>query len=161
MNDSLTHLDSAGRAHMVDVSSKEVTERVASARGRVTMDRRTLDLVVAGDVPKGDVLTVARIAGIMAAKRTSEIIPLCHPLGLTSASVVVEPDALQSAITIMATCRVTGRTGVEMEALTAVSAAALTIYDMLKAVDRHMVIEGVHLIEKSGGRSGAWHHDPR
>ena len=161
MNDSLTHLDSSGRARMVDVSTNEVTERVAKARGRVTMDRRTLELVIAGDVPKGDVLTVARIAGIMAAKKTSEIIPLCHPLGLTSASVVLEPDAQHSAITITATCKVTGRTGVEMEALTAVSAAALTVYDMLKAVDRHMTIDGVRLIEKSGGRSGDRRHDQR
>ncbi len=161
MNDSLTHLDPGGRARMVDVSDKDVTERVARARGRVTMDRRTLDLVLADGIPKGDVLAVARIAGIMAAKKTSDIIPLCHPLGLTSASVVLEPDTEHCAITITATCRVTGRTGVEMEALTAVSAAALTVYDMLKAVDRHMMIDAVHLIEKSGGRSGNWRHDQR
>ncbi|MCE2519065.1 MAG: cyclic pyranopterin monophosphate synthase MoaC [Alphaproteobacteria bacterium] len=161
MNDSLTHLDTSGRARMVDVSDKAVTERVARALGRVTMDRRTLDLVVAGDVPKGDVLAVARIAGIMAAKKTSEIIPLCHPLGLTSVSVMLEPDTEHSAITIVATCRVTGRTGVEMEALTAVSVAALTVYDMLKAVDRHMVIDGIHLVEKSGGRSDDRRHDQR
>lgn len=161
MRDSLTHIDTSGKARMVDVSAKAVTERVAKARGRVTMDRRTLDLVVAGDAPKGDVLAVARIAGIMAAKKTSEIIPLCHPLALTSASVVLEPDTERSAITIVATCRVTGRTGVEMEALTAVSVAALTVYDMLKAVDRHMTIDGIHLVEKSGGRSGDWRHDQR
>ena len=159
MSDSLTHLDTSGRARMVDVSTKAVTERMARARGSVTMDRSTLDLVVAGDVPKGDVLAVARIAGIMAAKKTSEIVPLCHPLGLTSVGVVLEPDTERSAITIAATCRVTGRTGVEMEALTAVSAAALTVYDMLKAVDRHMTIDGIHLVEKSGGRSGEWRHD--
>lgn len=161
MRDSLTHLDTSGQARMVDVSAKAVTERVARARGCVTMDRRTLDLVVAGDAPKGDVLAVARIAGIMAAKKTSDIIPLCHPLGLTSANVVLEPDTERSAITIIATCRVTGRTGVEMEALTAVSVAALTVYDMLKAVDRHMTIDGIHLVEKSGGRSGDWRHDQR
>ena len=161
MKDSLTHLDASGKARMVDVSAKAVTERVAKARGRVTMDRRTLDLVVAGDAPKGDVLAVARIAGIMAAKKTSEIIPLCHPLGLTSVSVVLEPDTERSAVTIVATCRVTGRTGVEMEALTAVSVAALTVYDMLKAVDRRMAIDGIHLVEKSGGRSGDWRHDQR
>ncbi len=161
MKESLTHLDTSGKARMVDVSAKAVTERMARARGRVTMDRRTLDLVAAGDAPKGDVLAVARIAGIMAAKKTSDIIPLCHPLGLTSVSVVLEPDTERSAIIIVATCRVTGRTGVEMEALTAVSVAALTVYDMLKAVDRHMAIDGIHLVEKSGGRSGDWRHDQR
>ncbi len=161
MRGSLTHLDSSGQARMVDVSAKAETERLARARGRVTMDRRTLDLVIGGDAPKGDVLAVARVAGIMAAKNTSRLIPLCHPLGLTSARVMLEPDTEHCAITIEATCQVTGKTGVEMEALTAVSVAALTVYDMLKAVDRHMAIEGIHLVEKSGGRSGDWRNDQR
>ena len=159
MSERLTHLDDKGQARMVDVSSKSETERTATAFGRVVMDRRTLEMLMAGEVPKGDVLAVARIAGIMAAKRTSDIVPLCHPLALTSVGVTLEPNPALSAIDIHATCRVTGRTGVEMEALTAVSAAALTVYDMLKAVDRGMVIGEVRLLEKSGGRSGAWRHD--
>ena len=161
MNDRLTHLDDRGNARMVDVSAKEETERSATAFGCVVMERRTLDLIVAGEVPKGDVLAVARIAGIMAAKKTSDIIPLCHPLGLSSVSVTLEPNAGSPGIDISATCKVTGRTGVEMEALTAVSAAALTVYDMLKAVDRGMTIEEIRLVEKSGGRSGTWRHDHR
>ena len=161
MSDSLTHLDSSGQARMVDVSAKAETHRLARARGRVTMHRHTLDLVINGDAPKGDVLAVARIAGIMAAKNTSQLIPLCHPLGLSSARVTLEPDTEHCAVTIEATCQVRGRTGVEMEALTAVSVAALTVYDMLKAVDRRMAIEDIHLVEKSGGHSGDWRNDQR
>lgn len=159
MNDRLTHLDDRGHAHMVDVSAKAHSERTATAFGRVVMAERTLALVTAGQAPKGDVLAVARIAGIMAAKKTPDIIPLCHPLGLSAISVTLEPGTGRPCIDINATCRVTGQTGVEMEALTAVSAAALTIYDMLKAVDRGMVIEQIRLVDKSGGRSGEWRHD--
>ena len=154
MNDRLTHLDDRGNARMVDVSAKEETERSATAFGCVVMERRTLDLIVAGEVPKGDVLAVARIAGIMAAKKTSDIIPLCHPLGLSSVSVTLEPNAGSPGIDISATCKVTGRTGVEMEALTAVSVAALTLYDMCKSVDRGMRIQNIRLVRKRGGKSG-------
>jgi cyclic pyranopterin phosphate synthase len=150
----LTHLDAAGNARMVDVSDKDVTVREATARGRVTMAPETLALVTEGRAKKGDVLAVARIAGIMAAKRTHELIPLCHPLALQSVTVELGPDAAASAIDVTATVRVEGRTGVEMEALTAVSVACLTVYDMLKAADRAMRIEAVRLVEKSGGRSG-------
>jgi cyclic pyranopterin phosphate synthase len=148
----LTHFDAAGKARMVDVGDKAATARVAVAAGRVVMKPETAALVVAGTAAKGDVLGVARIAGIMAAKRTAELIPLCHPLALSSVSVdfTVEVEAVE----IVATVATTGPTGVEMEALTAVSVAALTIYDMLKAVDRGMRIDSVRLREKSGGRSG-------
>ncbi|MBM3582978.1 MAG: cyclic pyranopterin monophosphate synthase MoaC [Alphaproteobacteria bacterium] len=149
-----SHLDEHGRAVMVDVSAKAATERIAVARGRVVMRPETAALIAGHGVAKGDVLATARIAGIMAAKRTAEIIPLCHPLAL--ASVKVELAVETDAVTIEATCKVTGPTGVEMEALTAVAAAALTVYDMCKAVDRDMTIEAVQLVHKSGGRSGTY-----
>jgi cyclic pyranopterin phosphate synthase len=151
---ALTHLDSEGRASMVDVGAKDETRREAIARGAVTMRPETLALILAGGTAKGDVLAVARVAGIMAAKRTPELIPLCHTLLLTHVSVVIEPDRQASALQIEATVRTTGQTGVEMEALTAVSVAALTIYDMCKAVDRAMRIGDIRLAEKRGGRSG-------
>ena len=150
---TLTHFDEAGRAAMVDVAGKPETERLAMARGRVVMAPATLTLIAEGRAGKGDVLGVARIAGIMAAKKTSDLIPLCHPLMLTKVSLdltLTMPDTIE----IEAVVRVTGRTGVEMEALTAVTIAALTIYDMVKAVDRGMRIEGVHLALKEGGKSG-------
>ncbi|HWQ13992.1 MAG TPA: cyclic pyranopterin monophosphate synthase MoaC [Roseiflexaceae bacterium] len=150
----LTHLDSEGRAHMVDVGTKEETQREAVARGAVRMRPETLRLIVAGGVPKGDVLAVARVAGIMAAKRTPDLVPLCHPLLLTHVAVELRPDAGGEALLIEAVVRTAGRTGVEMEALTAVSAAALTVYDMCKAVDRGMRITDVRLVRKRGGRSG-------
>jgi cyclic pyranopterin phosphate synthase len=155
----LTHFDEAGRAAMVDVAGKPETERLAVARGRVVMAPETLALIAEGRAGKGDVLGVARLAGIMAAKRTSDLIPLCHPLMLTKVSVdltIAEPDTIE----IEAAVRVTGRTGVEMEALTAVSVAALTIYDMVKAVDRGMRIEGIHLALKEGGKSGRFESAP-
>ena len=146
---------------MVDVSAKDVTAREAVARGRVVMHPETLALIVEGRVPKGDVLAVARVAGIMAAKRTHELIPLCHPLALTAVEVRLEPAPAgpDAAVDIEATVRTTGRTGVEMEALTAVSVAALTVYDMCKAVERGMRIEDVHLTAKSGGKSGDYRAD--
>jgi len=152
----LTHLDSKGRARMVDVSAKDVTVRLAIASGRVTMRPETLRLIAAGSAPKGDVLAAARLAGIMAAKRTADLVPLCHPLPLDSITVDLECDESQSAVAITARCKTTGRTGVEMEALTAVTVAALTVYDMCKAVDRAMVIGEVRLLHKSGGRSGTY-----
>jgi cyclic pyranopterin phosphate synthase len=150
----LTHLDAEGNARMVDVSAKDVTVREATAKGRVTMAAETLRLVTTGTAKKGDVLAVARIAGIMAAKRTHDLIPLCHPLALQSVNVDLSPDEAGPAVEVTATVRVEGKTGVEMEALTAVSVACLTVYDMLKAADRAMRIEAVRLVEKSGGRSG-------
>ena len=150
----LSHLGKGGEAHMVDVSAKPVTQRVAVAEGRVLMQTKTLDIVRRGDAKKGDVLGTARIAGIMAAKRTHELIPLCHPLLLSQVEVDVTPDAKLPGIRVTARVKVSGQTGVEMEALTAVSVACLTIYDMVKAVDRGMRIEGIRLMEKSGGRSG-------
>jgi cyclic pyranopterin phosphate synthase len=150
----LTHFDAEGRAHMVDVSGKDVTERVAVARGAVEMAPETLALIVEGRAAKGDVLAVARLAGIMAAKRTAELIPLCHPLALAKVSVDLTPDMGADRVEIEATVKVTGRTGVEMEALTAVSVAALTVYDMVKAVDRGMRITDVRLSLKEGGKSG-------
>jgi cyclic pyranopterin phosphate synthase len=156
---ALTHLGSAGEAHMVDVSAKAETSRVARARGQVTMAPETLRLAVAGQAKKGDVFGVARIAGIMAAKKTSELIPLCHPLALSSVSVEITPDEALPGLRVLAEASVAGKTGVEMEALTAVSVACLTIYDMLKAVDRFMRIEGVELVEKRGGKSGDWRRD--
>jgi cyclic pyranopterin phosphate synthase len=152
--DKLTHLGSRGEARMVDVSAKDTTARVAVAEGRVVMTGKTLDLVLKGDAKKGDVLGAARIAGIMAAKRTHELIPLCHPLPITKVEVDIAPDRKLPGLVVRATVQVTGQTGVEMEALTAVSVACLTIYDMVKAVDRGMRIEGVRLIEKRGGKSG-------
>jgi cyclic pyranopterin phosphate synthase len=151
---TLTHIDAAGRARMVDVSAKDDTAREATARGRVTMLAGTLELIVREGLPKGDVLAVAQIAGVMAAKRTHELIPMCHPLLLTGIDVRLEPDAAAPAVEIEATVRTTGKTGVEMEALTAVTVAALTVYDMCKAVDRGMRIVDVRLVRKSGGKSG-------
>ena len=151
---TLTHLGASGEARMVDVSEKTSTERVAVAEGRVIMSKATLDLVVSGNAKKGDVLGTARIAGIMAAKRTHELIPLCHPLAILQVVLDLAPDAQLPGITIRASVKVQGQTGVEMEALTAVSVACLTVYDMVKAAEREMRIEGIRLIEKSGGKSG-------
>jgi len=150
---ALTHLGARGEARMVDVSEKPTTQRVAVAEGRVRMSGKTLALVLRGNAKKGDVLGAARIAGIMAAKRTHELIPLCHPLALTKVTVDIAPDG-QRGLRVEVTAAVTGQTGVEMEALTAVSVACLTIYDMVKAVERTMRIEGIRLIEKRGGKSG-------
>jgi cyclic pyranopterin monophosphate synthase len=150
----LTHIDQGGAARMVDVSEKATTERIAVAEGRVRMSAETLALVMSGNAKKGDVLGAARIAGIMAAKKTHELIPLCHPLAITKVEVDIAPDERAPALLVRATVKVTGQTGVEMEALTAVSVACLTIYDMVKAVDRAMRIDGIRLIEKRGGRSG-------
>jgi cyclic pyranopterin phosphate synthase len=152
----LTHIAESGEAHMVDVSAKDATSRIGVAVGRVVMKPETLALIIAGDAKKGDVLGTARIAGIMAAKRTHELIPLCHPLALSQVIVDLEPDAALPGVRVRASVKVTGQTGVEMEALTAVSVACLTIYDMVKAVDRFMTIEGVGMTEKSGGKSGDW-----
>ncbi len=149
-----THFDDSGNARMVDVSDKEVTERTATAAGRVLMQPATLALIRDGGVKKGDVLQVARLAGIMAAKRTADLIPLCHPLALTSVEVDLACNEADNAVDITATCKLKGRTGVEMEALTAVSVAALTVYDMCKAVDRGMRVEQVRLTHKAGGKSG-------
>lgn len=152
----LTHVDEKGQARMVDVGNKPVTERIATATALVRMRPETLALIIAGDAKKGDVLAVARIAGIQGAKKCSELIPLCHPLALNSVDVQFELDPNESLIRITATCKVSGKTGVEMEALTAASVAGLTIYDMCKAVDRDMEISEVRLEEKSGGKSGDW-----
>jgi indole-3-glycerol phosphate synthase len=151
-----THLDAEGRARMVDVSDKAETERIATAGARIVMRPETLERILSGDVAKGDVLAVARLAGIMAAKRTPELIPLCHPLALTSINVELECVPERSAVEITATCKLRGRTGVEMEALTAASVAALTVYDMCKAVDRGMIVTDLRLLRKSGGKSGDW-----
>ena len=151
---SLTHIDASGEARMVDVSAKPATERIAVAEGRVVMSKATLELIVSGNAKKGDVLGTARIAGIMAAKRTHELIPLCHPLAISQVEVDLTPNAKLPGIDVRARVKVAGKTGVEMEALTAVAVACLTIYDMVKAIDRGMRIEGIRLIEKSGGRSG-------
>ena len=156
MSDRLTHLDEQGHAHMVDVGEKPVTRREAIAEASGSMQPETLDLLVNGKHKKGDVLAVARIAGIQAAKKTSDLIPLCHPLMLESVSVELRPDAALPGVRINASCRLSGQTGVEMEALTAVSVAALTLYDMCKSVDRGMIIESVSLLEKRGGKSGEW-----
>jgi cyclic pyranopterin phosphate synthase len=150
----LSHIDDAGRARMVDVTTKDDTLRVAVAAGRVVMQPETLRLLLAGEIAKGNVLTTAQIAGVMAAKRTHELIPMCHPLLLTGIAVDLRPDEAAAAIDISATVRTTGKTGVEMEALTAVTVAGLTVYDMCKAIDRAMRLEGVHLVSKSGGASG-------
>ncbi|MDH5170992.1 MAG: cyclic pyranopterin monophosphate synthase MoaC [Gammaproteobacteria bacterium] len=152
----LTHIDETGAARMVDVGAKAVTERVAVAAAVVVMRPETLSLLEAGAHKKGDVLAVARVAGIQAAKKCSDLIPLCHPLMLTSVSVDFRTDVEQSCVHIEACCKVSGKTGVEMEALTAVSVAALTIYDMCKAVDRGMEIRSVGLLQKTGGKSGSW-----
>ena len=153
---ALTHFDAAGRAAMVDVSAKDETSRIATARGRIVMQPATLALIREGRAGKGDVLGVARIAGIMAAKKTSELIPLCHPLMISKVTLDLEPEG-EDSVAIEATVKVTGRTGVEMEALTAVTVAALTVYDMVKAVDRSMRIEDVRLVHKAGGKSGEYH----
>jgi len=153
---ALTHFDAKGNAVMVDVTAKPATVREAVAKGSVMMLPATLKLIQSRKVKKGDVLAVAQLAGIMAAKRTPDIIPLCHPLALSSVNVELACDAKRSAVDIVATCKVTGATGVEMEALTAVSAAALTVYDMCKAVDRGMTITNVRLVKKSGGKSGTF-----
>lgn len=153
----LTHLDSSGTARMVDVGGKAETHRVAIAKGMIRMNTATLAAIAAGNAPKGDVLGTARIAGIMAAKKTGELIPLCHPLGLDAVN--IDFELLENSVECTATASLTGKTGIEMEALTAVSVALLTVYDMAKALDKGMVIEGVRLIEKRGGKSGIWRAD--
>ena len=158
MPKSLTHIDRKGDARMVDVSPKPATERVAIAAGFVRMSAATLELVLSGNAKKGDVLGAARIAGIMAAKKTHELIPLCHPLSISKAEIDITPEA--GGLAVGATVKVTGQTGVEMEALTAVSVACLTIYDMVKAVERGIIIEAIHLVEKRGGKSGHYRAPP-
>jgi cyclic pyranopterin phosphate synthase len=153
---TLTHFDERGNAHMVDVGDKDITERVAVARASVRMQPATLKLIATKKAAKGDVLSVAQLAGIMAAKKTPDLIPLCHPLALSSVDVKLTLDAKRNAVDIEATCKLKGRTGVEMEALTAASVAALTVYDMCKSVDRGMVISDVRLLHKSGGKSGTY-----
>jgi cyclic pyranopterin phosphate synthase len=153
---SLTHIDKSGAANMVDVSKKAVTERFAIAEGTVVMAEATLELILSGDAKKGDVIGTARVAGIMAAKKTHELIPLCHPIGLAKVTIEIEPDAALPGLRVRATTKVAERTGVEMEALTAVSITCLTIYDMAKAVDRGMRISDIRLVEKRGGKSGTW-----
>ncbi len=155
----LTHIGDDGDARMVDVSDKDITDRTATARGSVLMAPETLQLIIDGTVKKGDVISVARLAGIMAAKRTAELIPLCHPLALNKIDVDLSCDPDRNAVDIVATCRVSGRTGVEMEALTAVSTAALTVYDMCKAVDRGMQLTDIRLVHKAGGNSGEFRAD--
>lgn len=154
---SLTHLDADGHARMVDVTEKAITQRIAVAESIITMQPQTLQLIISGGHKKGDVLAVARIAGIQAAKKCAELIPLCHPLMLSSVAIDCEPDSGKHCIVIRATCKLAGQTGVEMEALTAASIAALTIYDMCKAVDKTMEISSVRLLEKRGGKSGDYH----
>lgn len=160
MTGRLSHFDEAGQAHMVDVSAKALTDRIAVAEGRVVMTAETLALVLQGKARKGDVLGIARIAGIMAAKRTSELIPLCHPLPITKVTLELEPDTDLPGVRITATVKTTGQTGVEMEALTAVSVACLTIYDMLKAAEKSMQIEGIRVVLKDGGKSGRYQAAP-
>ena len=155
----LSHVDEQGRARMVDVAGKAETERVARAEARVVMAAATLRAVCDGDVPKGDVLAVARLAGVMAAKRTHELIPLCHPLALTFVGVEIEPDEGLPGLRVTTEARLVGRTGVEMEALVAASVAGLTVYDMCKAIDRGIEVTGVRLLEKSGGASGHWRRE--
>jgi len=150
----LSHVDESGRARMVDVSAKAETQRIAIAKGEIVMQKSTLDLIQAGEIKKGDVLTLAQVAGIMGAKRTSDLIPLCHPLQLSKVDVECIPDGTLPGVRITATVKTTGKTGVEMEALTAVSLAALTIYDMTKAAEKTMRIQNIRLVEKHGGRSG-------
>lgn len=156
MTGKLTHLDHNGTAHMVDVGDKEETERFAVAEGSVIMQPETLALILDGNAAKGDVIGTARLAGIMAAKKTADLIPLCHPLMLTKVSVDIDADATLPGLRVTASAKLKGRTGVEMEALTAVSVACLTIYDMAKAVDKAMVIQNIQLCEKRGGKSGDW-----
>ncbi len=152
----LTHLDESGAANMVDVGDKAETVRIATASGCVTMQKQTLELILSGNAAKGDVIGTARLAGIMAAKKTSDLIPLCHPLMLSKVSVDIEPDETLPGLRVSATVKLTGKTGVEMEALTAVSVACLTIYDMAKAVDKGMVIGNIAVDSKTGGKSGDW-----
>jgi len=152
----LTHFDASGEAHMVDVSQKPVTDRIAVAEGMVRMTAETLALITSGEAKKGDVLAVARLAGIMAAKRTADLIPLCHPVPVTKVALDLQPVASLPGVRVQATVKTSGQTGVEMEALTAVSVACLTIYDMVKAVERSMTIEGIRLILKDGGKSGLY-----
>jgi cyclic pyranopterin phosphate synthase len=152
----LTHFDDAGAAQMVDVSDKDITQRIATAKGRIVMLPATLAIIVKGTAKKGDVLGVARLAGIMAAKKTADLIPLCHPLPITKVSVELVPDMDKNAVNIVATVKTTGQTGVEMEALTAVSVTALTVYDMVKAVDKSMQITDIHVSLKDGGKSGRY-----
>jgi len=155
----LTHIDESGQAHMVDVGAKDVTERIAIAEAIIDLQPETLKLIMEGGHKKGDVFAVARIAGIQAAKKCSELIPLCHPLMLSSVNVDLEADTDNSQVKITSTCKLVGQTGVEMEALTAASVAALTVYDMCKAVDRGMTIHSVRLLEKAGGKSGHYKHE--
>jgi cyclic pyranopterin phosphate synthase len=157
----LSHLDQRGQARMVDVSNKSATERIARAEGKVIMRKETLDKVIAGNALKGDVLGAARLAGIMAAKRTHSLIPLCHPLPITKVEIEIDPEHALPGFLVQATVKVTGQTGVEMEALTAVSVACLTIYDMVKAIEKGMRIEGIRLLEKHGGKSGSWRAEER
>ncbi len=152
----LSHLDRRGQARMVDVSGKAATERIARAEGKVIMRQQTLDAVIAGNALKGDVLGAARLAGIMAAKRTHSLIPLCHPLPITKVEIEIDPEHSLPGFLVHATVKVNGQTGVEMEALTAVSVACLTVYDMVKAIEKGMRIEGIRLLEKTGGKSGTW-----
>ncbi len=156
MNSPLTHFDAQGQAHMVDVAAKSETHRIARTRGRITMQPATLALIRAGNAKKGDVLGIARIAAIQASKRTAELIPLCHPIPLTRVAVEFTIEEAQNAVEVEVTAETVGRTGVEMEALTAASVALLTIYDMCKASDRGMQIDAIRLIEKDGGKSGHW-----
>lgn len=159
MSDQLTHLNAAGEAHMVDVSSKSETLRIATASATVSLGEQAFAQLTAGNNKKGDVLAVARIAGIQAAKKCSDLIPLCHPLMLSSVEVEFDLDANNCQVKLRSRCKITGKTGVEMEALTAASVAALTIYDMCKAVDKGIVISNIRLDEKSGGKSGDWQRD--
>ncbi len=155
-DNQLTHIDSDGNAHMVDISDKDITLREAKAIGFVQMHRDTIDTIIENKFKKGNVLAIAQLAGIMATKRTSDIIPLCHPLSLTSVDVFLYIDHARGGVSVESTCKTEGKTGVEMEALTAVSASCLTIYDMCKAIDRSMTIESITLVHKSGGRSGSY-----
>ncbi len=159
MADKLSHITGSGEAHMVDVGSKEATERSATASGRIIMHAETLQMILEGNARKGDVIGTARIAGIMAGKKTSGLIPLCHPLALNQISVDIEPDETLPGLVVTASARLNGKTGVEMEALTACSVALLTLYDMAKAVDRGMRITEIRVTEKSGGKSGHWQED--
>jgi cyclic pyranopterin phosphate synthase len=159
MSEELSHLDETGQARMVDVGGKPVTERIAIAKGEILMSQKALELIIAGQIKKGDVLSVARIAGVMAAKRTAELIPLCHPLPLNQIAVSFNTDQSLPGIRISAEVKSTGKTGVEMEALTAVAVSALTIYDMAKSVDKKMRIDNIRLVEKYGGQSGDVHNE--
>jgi cyclic pyranopterin phosphate synthase len=160
MSGKLTHLNEAGEARMVDVGDKPVTARAAVAEGRIVMRPETLALILEGGHPKGDVLAVARVAGIMAAKKTAELVPLCHPIALSGVEVELVPDSPSHAVRVRATVRTSGQTGVEMEALTAVQITLLTVYDMCKSADRGMTLTDIRLLEKSGGRSGHWLREP-